>query len=499
MATHQFISFNQLPLNPSQQFQMLQTLKQRGIITAEQARDPSKIQVSSYRNEDGHRTYNFNKPDGNAYMELTEVGKGKFSTLQYEHADNSVTAVIAGSAGVKVGETKTRPGYGGQAEAEIDLTKGTAKGGGSLSYGDGKVQGGGTIDLEGNTGTYSGGTGEGAATSTDLIKGNKNKDPLFGLEGKVKGSYADQTDKVSYGVLQPSGSLTEVQVQRDLGLVEGEAGARLSLADTKKFIKNLENGDLSKATDVAKGGASASVQGCLVKATNTISQRNAPEIDEDGNATITSFQGEANVCVGGGLGLKFKNGKLEGKLGPLGGGVGMQTESGDVSPEQKDFIEANEQGALSDTGDFLDSMKDLSAEGGSNALDGIGSGLSSAADFLGNVYDGTKQKISDGLDYLGDKANSLKDAIFGGDDDPTSLAVLDDLTGSSSTLKSLSSSSSGGQSIIDAEDEADTEADNADGHADRAENASRRARSAARRAAAAAARMRAMLSRRRAY
>jgi hypothetical protein len=118
-----------------------------------------------------------------------------------------------------------------------------------------------------------------------------------------------------------------------------------------------------------------------------------------------------------------------------------------------------------------------------------------------DLYDGAKQNIGDGLDYLGDKANSLKDSIFGGDESTSFPTVLDDLAGGgSSTLQSFTSSSSGGQSITEAEDEADTEADNTDRHADRAENAARRARSAAQRAAAAAARMRAMLfSRRRAY
>jgi len=122
---------------------------------------------------------------------------------------------------------------------------------------------------------------------------------------------------------------------------------------------------------------------------------------------------------------------------------------------------------------------------------------SEAADLLGNIYDGAKEKVSDGLDYLGDKANSFKDSIFGGNDDATSPTVLDDFAGGSSGLQSLSSSSSGGQSITEAEDDADTGADNADRHADRAAIAANNARSAARRAAASAARMRTLLSRKR--
>ena len=309
---------------------------------------------------------------------------------------------------------------------------------------------------------------------------------MFGVEGSLKGGYVKETDRASFGVLQPSGSLTEVQVQRELGLVEGEVGARLKVGDAKKLIENLENSDFKKAAEIAKGGGAASGQVCVIKATDTISHRNAPEIDENGNATIDSFKGEASVCVGGGLELKMGNGKLSGKLGPLGTGVATETESGEVTDEQAAYIEANEHGSLSDAGDFLGSMKDLSAQGGGNAMSALG---------IDKAWNWTKDKASDAWDWTKDTADDLWDSAFG--DDPATTPSGPS-NGGSLGLQPLASidGSRGGESISAMETEAEDLSQQSDGHADRAESAARQAQAAARRAAAIAARIRAMLSRR---
>lgn len=470
--------FSQLPLNPSQQFQMLQTLKQRGIITAEQARNPGAIQVVSSKGEGGLNTYTISDGKGSAYMELTDLGKGKFSTFQFEHAEHSVKAVISGNAGLQFktpgedGET-----YGGKAGGQLDLVKGTATGGASANIGDFKAEKGGSIDKDGNITTGKGGSYDGSIKDIPINKGTNKQDPILGFEGQGQGGYTAQTDKASFGVLQPSGSLTEVQVQRDFGLVEGEAGARLKLDDVKKLIKNLENGDIKKAADVAKSGGGASGQLCVVKATDTISHRNAPEIDENGNAIISTIKGEANVCGGGALELKMGSGKLTGKVGPLGAGLASETETGEVTDAQRAYIDANEQGALSDTGDFLDSVKDLAIDGGANAVTGLG---------LDKALDWAKQTAGD----LWGGAKDLWNDTFG--DNPPGEAPPP----LSSPLPNSLGSRGGGQSIKALEDEADDLSGQAEERADDAESAARHARSAARRAASIAARIRAMTSRR---
>ncbi len=61
-------------------------------------------------------------------------------------------------------------------------------------------------------------------------------------EANAELGYSHQTGKVSYGVLQPSGSLTEIQVQKEVGYIQGEAGANLAPGEWKKSSKTSRMG-----------------------------------------------------------------------------------------------------------------------------------------------------------------------------------------------------------------------------------------------------------------
>ncbi len=63
----------------------------------------------------------------------------------------------------------------------------------------------------------------------------------------------------------------------------------------EKVIENLQNGNIKQAALGLKGGAGGSVETCVIKGTETLSHRNAPVINEAGQAEITS------LSVGGSL------------------------------------------------------------------------------------------------------------------------------------------------------------------------------------------------------
>ena len=183
------LSFSQMPLNPAQQFQMLQTLKQRGIITEAQARNPASIEVISSNSEDGLPNYTISKSDGNAYMELTDLGKGKFSTFQFDHANHSSKAVISGSVNAQ-GKLpgKDGEGFGGKASGEVNLLDGKATGTASGNLGGGKVEKNGSIDLtNGAITSGKGGSYDGAIKDGDLITGQRQKGTCVWGRGELEG------------------------------------------------------------------------------------------------------------------------------------------------------------------------------------------------------------------------------------------------------------------------------------------------------------------------
>lgn len=145
------ISFSQMPLNPSQKYQLLQTMTQRGVITEKQLRDPSLMVVTRNTDANGLIDYTVGS-SGSSFMTVTQIGPQKFATLQYEGLNNTVRGGANAGLSGKIGEHE----MGGS---------------GGIKYSNGSVTG----NVSGKVGEYKGEANHNFGTGQTTYGGSSSK------------------------------------------------------------------------------------------------------------------------------------------------------------------------------------------------------------------------------------------------------------------------------------------------------------------------------------